>query len=30
MDHPRSYLFVPGARPDRFEKAAGVGADGDR
>ncbi len=23
----RSLLFVPGARPDRFDKAAGVGAD---
>lgn len=23
----RSYLFVPGNRPDRFEKARSVGAD---
>ena len=23
----RSYLFVPGNRPDRFEKAWGAGAD---
>lgn len=23
----RSYLFVPGARPDRFAKALGAGAD---
>lgn len=27
MDHPRSYLFVPGNRPDRFAKAAASGAD---
>lgn len=27
MDQPRSYLFVPGARPDRFDKAAAAGAD---
>ena len=27
MDEPRSYLFVPGARPDRFAKAAASGAD---
>jgi citrate lyase subunit beta / citryl-CoA lyase len=24
---PRSYLFVPGDRPDRFDKALGAGAD---
>ena len=27
MKSPRSYLFVPGHRPDRFEKAAASGAD---
>ncbi|MCE7029643.1 HpcH/HpaI aldolase/citrate lyase family protein [Jiella avicenniae] len=27
MSEPRSYLFVPGQRPDRFAKAAGSGAD---
>lgn len=27
MNHPRSYLFVPGHRPDRFAKAASSGAD---
>jgi len=27
MNHPRSYLFVPGNRPDRFAKAASSGAD---
>ncbi|KMK65308.1 CoA ester lyase [Puniceibacterium sp. IMCC21224] len=27
MKSPRSYLFVPGQRPDRFEKAARSGAD---
>jgi citrate lyase subunit beta/citryl-CoA lyase len=27
MTPPRSYLFVPGNRPDRFEKACGSGAD---
>ncbi|MBB4303236.1 citrate lyase subunit beta/citryl-CoA lyase [Rhodobium orientis] len=27
MKHPRSYLFVPGQRPDRFAKAAASGAD---
>ena len=26
MNQPRSYLFVPGNRPDRFAKAAGSGA----
>lgn len=26
MNHPRSYLFVPGHRPDRFGKAASSGA----
>jgi citrate lyase subunit beta/citryl-CoA lyase len=26
MHHPRSYLFVPGHRPDRFAKAASSGA----
>ncbi|WP_412065890.1 HpcH/HpaI aldolase/citrate lyase family protein [Rhizobium sp. SYY.PMSO] len=26
MSQPRSYLFVPGHRPDRFAKAAGSGA----
>ncbi|GAB4347359.1 MAG: CoA ester lyase [Oricola sp.] len=26
MTHPRSYLFVPGHRPDRFSKAAASGA----
>lgn len=26
--HPRTLLFVPGDRPDRFEKAAASGADG--
>lgn len=26
MNHPRSYLFVPGHRPDRFAKAAASGA----
>lgn len=25
--HPRTYLFVPGNRPDRFDKAIGSGAD---
>jgi citrate lyase subunit beta/citryl-CoA lyase len=25
--HPRSYLFVPGSRPDRFAKAFAAGAD---
>src|SRR5579863_1419615 len=25
--NPRSYLFVPGARPDRFGKACAAGAD---
>jgi citrate lyase subunit beta/citryl-CoA lyase len=24
---PRSYLFVPGNRPERFEKAQAAGAD---
>ena len=24
---PRSYLFVPGDRPERFDKACGAGAD---
>jgi len=27
MLSPRSYLFVPGSRPDRFAKACGAGAD---
>ena len=27
MADPRSYLFVPGQRPDRFAKAAASGAD---
>src|SRR5690349_8154381 len=27
MFSPRSYLFVPGSRPDRFAKACGAGAD---
>ena len=27
MSDPRSYLFVPGDRPDRFSKAASSGAD---
>ncbi|WP_339947313.1 CoA ester lyase [uncultured Albimonas sp.] len=27
MTDPRSYLFVPGLRPDRFAKAAAAGAD---
>lgn len=27
MSHPITYLFVPGDRPDRFEKALGSGAD---
>ena len=26
----RSYLFVPGNRPERFEKARAAGADGKR
>ncbi len=25
--NPRSYLFVPGTRPDRFPKACAAGAD---
>ena len=27
MDAPRSYLFVPGDRPERFDKALGSAAD---
>ncbi|MGB7481068.1 MAG: aldolase/citrate lyase family protein, partial [Burkholderiaceae bacterium] len=29
MNHalPRSYLFVPGDRPERFDKACAAGAD---
>lgn len=27
MNHPRSYLFVPGNRPERFSKACAAGAD---
>ncbi len=27
MPLPRSYLFVPGSRPERFDKALGAGAD---
>ena len=27
MKHPRTYLFVPGNRPERFDKALAAGAD---